>query len=105
MQNNWGPYFPQSTYEYPSDGGVPTPPATPPQSPSGSVTGESATDNFNLGQTSTQIALEQNSIPAGLVAGSTGATTSTLTSPVQIQGCRSVAQNCFQSSCEEKVIS
>jgi hypothetical protein len=33
--NNWGPYTPATTYEYPADGGVPTAPANPPQSPSG----------------------------------------------------------------------
>ena len=55
-QNQWGYYTPASTYTYPSDGGVP--PATgtldPPQSPSGSVTGESATSNYATGETSTE---------------------------------------------------
>jgi hypothetical protein len=40
-----GPYYPQSTYSYPLPlgDGVPSAPAAPPQSPSGSVTGQSAT--------------------------------------------------------------
>ena len=37
--NQWGPYYPQSQFEYPADGGQPTAPAAPAQSPSGSVTG------------------------------------------------------------------
>jgi hypothetical protein len=56
FQNQWGFYVPQSTYEYPNSGGQP--PATgqldPPQSPSGSVTNESATFNFANEITSTQ---------------------------------------------------
>jgi hypothetical protein len=55
-QNQWGFYIPASTYEYSSDGGIP--PATgalvPAQSPSGSVTNESATFNFAETITSTE---------------------------------------------------
>jgi hypothetical protein len=52
--NNWGPYTPATTYEYPADGGVPTAPANPPQSPSGDISGESAAFNFNESETSTE---------------------------------------------------
>jgi hypothetical protein len=55
-QNQWGFYAPASTYEYPADGGTPPAPSilAPPQSPSGSVTGESANSNFTSGETSTE---------------------------------------------------
>jgi|ERR1700722_17869924 hypothetical protein len=64
IQNQWGPALPTA------DGGnepiyppTATPPATdvlvPPQSPSGSVTGESATSNYLTGETSTQTRLSE----------------------------------------------
>ena len=56
-------------------------PATPPQSPSGSVIGESAAFNFTNSVTSTEQALAINSVPAG-----TPAITPALTSPVVIAG-------------------
>jgi hypothetical protein len=55
FQNQWGFYAPATTYAYAPAG---TPPATgtlsPPQSPSGSVTNESANWNFVNDETSTQ---------------------------------------------------
>lgn len=54
--NNWGPWQPASNLEYQGEGG--TPPSTgnldSPQSPSGSVTGESAAFNYVKTITSTQ---------------------------------------------------
>lgn len=53
-ENNWGPFYLQTDFEYPIDGGQPTPPAPASQSPSGSVTGESAEFNFDNAITSTE---------------------------------------------------
>jgi hypothetical protein len=58
--NQWGPYFPQASYSYPAPigSGVPTAPATPAQSPSGSVTNQSAPWNYTNSETSTQFYLD-----------------------------------------------
>jgi hypothetical protein len=57
-QNQWGYFTAQSTYSYPAPVGDGVAPSTgnlgPPQSPSGSVTGESATFNFAETITSTE---------------------------------------------------
>lgn len=56
--NSWGPYAAASTLSYQEPIGTGTPPPTsnlaPPQSPSGSVTGEAATWNYTNGETSTE---------------------------------------------------
>jgi hypothetical protein len=54
MQNQWGPYFPQSTYAYPSDGGVPSAPANPAQSPSGALSADAPPPQFDTGEMITQ---------------------------------------------------
>ncbi len=80
--------------------GVPPPTGaiTVPQSPSGSVTGESADWNFANTETSTERTLVYNSNAAA-----TSFPTPALASPVTIAGCTSVAQNAWQESCVEKV--
>jgi hypothetical protein len=97
--NQWGPYFPQSQFEY---GGQPTTPATPAQSPSGSVTGQSAAWNYSTGDTSTNEFLQNVALVEGAQEGSPA-----LTSPVTIQGLSPVAisQNNWQSSCTAPVLS
>ena len=58
--NNMGPWQPASNLQYPDSGG--TPPATgtlsPPQSPSGCVTSQSAAWNFANSETSTHYYLD-----------------------------------------------
>jgi hypothetical protein len=100
--NMWGPFYPQSQFEYPADGGQPTAPATPPQSPSGSVTGDSAEYNYVNEITSTENFL-QNVMYVDVVEPATDA----LTSPVQIQGLASVAisQNAWCGGAIAPVIS
>jgi len=66
--NNWGPWFPASTFSYPPTG-VPTAPAPAPQSPSGSVTNEAAPYNFNNSVTSTQEYLENVLAPESVQQG------------------------------------
>jgi hypothetical protein len=95
--NQWGPTAPASDFVNPP-AGVPAPSPATPQSPSGSVTGESATWNFANSETSTEQALNVNSVPAG-----TPAMTPALTTPVVIAGCASTAQNAWQESCVEAV--
>ena len=59
--NQWGPFTtPASGDTTPTYAPTATPgkPATPPQSPSGSVTGQSATWNYNAGETSTRYYLD-----------------------------------------------
>jgi hypothetical protein len=92
MQNNWGPYTPANTYEYPADGGQPTPLATPPQSPSGSVTNESATFNFAETITSTEQKLTNV-----LEVEDTQQGTPAQTSAPAIAGCSSVPWNNWNS--------
>jgi hypothetical protein len=77
--NNWGPYTTADATgaqypSYPAPQGTATPPPTGnlafPQSPSGSVTNQSATWNFTNGETSTQnyvsglVAKTQQGLPA-----------------------------------------
>ena len=52
--NQWGPFFPASTYEYPADGGIPTAPANPPQSPSGALSADAPPPQFDTGEMITQ---------------------------------------------------
>jgi hypothetical protein len=58
--NNWGPFSLASSLQYQNSGGTPPPTGNlnPPQSPSGSVTGQSATWNFANSETSTRYFLD-----------------------------------------------
>lgn len=100
--NQWGPFYPQSQFEYPADGGQPSAPGPQAQSPSGSVTGESAEYNYDNEITSTENFL-QNVMYVDVVEPATDA----LTTPVSLSGLPAVAisQNNWQSSCTAPVIS
>jgi hypothetical protein len=76
--NQWGPAAPASDFSY-APVGVPTEPATPPQSPSGVISSESP--NYALGLSSTENVL-QNVLQVETSQQGENA----LTAPVQITG-------------------
>jgi hypothetical protein len=93
--NQWGPFVPNTGASAepvypPSATPDPTGDLDPPQSPSGSVTGESGTYNFDASITSTENFLRNELQPESAQQG-----VAALESPVTIAGCPSVQQNAW----------